>query len=225
MAIKTVAIIPAGGAGTRLGGERPKQFQTLADLPLVVHGLLAFQSSPAISAITLVCPSGDLDFVKERIVDAYGITKATKVLAGGKERQDSVREGIKALEPDCEIVVIHDGARPLVTPVLIERSVDAAWRDGAVTVGVPVCDTVKEVDGQGLVVRTVSRAGLWLVQTPQAFQAALIREAYRQAYSEGYYATDDATLVERMGKPVRMIMGDHDNIKVTTREDLSLAEK
>jgi 2-C-methyl-D-erythritol 4-phosphate cytidylyltransferase len=223
--MKTVAIIPAGGAGRRMGSGTAKQYLLLDGIPLLVHALRAFQDTPAIHEIFLAVPQADIDRVRRELVEGFGLSKVTRVLAGGAERQDSVGNALSAVGEDREIVVIHDGVRPFVTGELIERVVDGAARFGAVTVGVPVRDTVKAVDPAGQVVRTVPREGLWLTQTPQAFRRELIRQAYERAAAEGFYGTDDASLAERAGIPVRMLSGQGDNIKVTAPEDLALGER
>ena len=218
--MKTIAIIPAGGTGKRMGGRLPKQYLLLAGIPILVHTLMAFQHSPLIDEILLAVPEGDLADVRLDVVQRYDLSRVSLVLAGGKERQDSVRNALAHLRDEHEGIVIHDGVRPFVTADLIERAVAGAKEFGAVTVGVPVRDTVKEVDEAGRVVKTVPREGLWLTQTPQAFRREVILAAYERAAADGFYGTDDASLVERTGIPVRMIPGDVDNIKVTMPEDL-----
>jgi 2-C-methyl-D-erythritol 4-phosphate cytidylyltransferase len=146
------------------------------------------------------------------------------VIPGGKERQDSVRAGIEALDGDAEIVIIHDAVRPFITSALIENCVRAAAAEGAATVGVPVKDTVKEVGPDGRILRTCDRSLLWFTQTPQVFRRDIIENAHRAAVRDGFRGTDDTSLVERLGIAVRMIRGDYGNIKITTPEDLILAE-
>jgi 2-C-methyl-D-erythritol 4-phosphate cytidylyltransferase len=222
--MKTVAIIPAGGAGRRMGGGVPKQFLPLSGIPLLVRTLQAFQRSPLIDEIFLAVPEGDIPAVRQGIVEGHGLSKIGLVLAGGSERQDSVGNALMHVRDDHRIVLVHDGVRPFVAAELIRRVVAAAEEHGAAAVGVPVRDTVKAVSAAGVVVKTVDREGLWLTQTPQAFHRQIILAAYAKAAQEGFSGTDDASLVERMGIPVRMIPGDHDNIKVTTAEDLVLGE-
>lgn len=222
--MKTIAIIPAGGAGKRMGGSVPKQYLSLDGIPLLVHSLRAFQSSPLIDEIFLVVPEGDIPDVRRDLVQRYRISKVSLVLHGGRERQDSVRNALAHLRDEHEGIVIHDGVRPFVTVELIDQVVTLGREFGAVTVGLPIRDTVKAVDAEGGVVRTVSREGLWLTQTPQAFRREVLLAAYAKAEADGFYGTDDASLVERMGTPVRMINGDTDNIKVTIPEDLVQGE-
>jgi 2-C-methyl-D-erythritol 4-phosphate cytidylyltransferase len=220
MRMKTVAIIPAGGAGKRMESGIPKQYLPLAGIPVLVHTLQAFQRSAVIDEIFLTVPEQDIPEVRREMVLKYDISKVILVLAGGAQRQDSVRNALFHVREEHGIVLVHDGVRSFVSGELIDRAVAAAGECGAVAVGVPVKDTVKEVDAAGWVKKTVSREGLWLTQTPQAFHRSIIVNAYQRAASDGFYGTDDASLVERMGIRVRMIPGDCDNIKLTTPEDL-----
>lgn len=222
--MKTVAIIPAGGMGRRMGNGIPKQYLPLAGIPIIVHTLKAFQQSPVVDEIFLVVPEGDIPEVRQEIIDKYGLSKVGLVLPGGKERQDSVRNALYHVTDEHGIVVVHDGVRPFVSGDLIGRAVEAAREFSAVTVGVPVKDTVKEVTAAGWVKKTVKRDGLWLTQTPQAFHRPIIVAAYEKAAADGFYGTDDASLVERTGIAVLMIPGESDNIKVTTPEDLLLGD-
>lgn len=224
-AMKTVVIIPAGGAGRRMGGGIPKQYLSLAGIPILVHTLRRFQGSPVVDEIYLVVPEGDISEVRLNVVERYDFSKISLVVAGGRERQDSVRNALVHVRDEHEIVLVHDGVRPFVTKALIEQVVAGAKEFGAVALGVPVRDTVKRTDSAGRVVKTIQREGLWLVQTPQAFRSTAILAAYERAWADGFYGTDDASLVERTGITVRMIRGDADNIKVTTPEDLERGER
>ena len=215
---------PRRGCRETEGGCVPKQYLSLAGIPILVHTLRVFQSSPLIDEILLVVPEGDIPDVRRDLVQRYRISKVSLVLHGGRERQDSVRNALAHLRDEDGWIVIHDGVRPFITEDLIERAVAEARKFGAVTVGVPIRDTVKAVDAAGGVVRTVSREGLWLTQTPQAFRREVIIAAYTKAEEDGFYGTDDASLVERTGIPVRMIPGDVDNIKVTMPQDLVRGE-
>jgi 2-C-methyl-D-erythritol 4-phosphate cytidylyltransferase len=223
--MKTVVIIPAGGTGRRMGGEIPKQYLSLAGVPILIHTLKEFQRSPFIDEIFLVVPKGDVANIRRDLVERYDLSSVSLVVAGGSERQDSVSNALMHVRDEHEIVMIHDGVRPFVTGALIERAVAGAKEFGAVALGIPVRDTVKGADAAGRVVKTVQREGLWLVQTPQAFRREVILAAYQRAAADGFYGTDDASLVERMGIPVRMIPGDADNIKVTAPEDLVRGER
>jgi 2-C-methyl-D-erythritol 4-phosphate cytidylyltransferase len=222
--LKTVAIIPAAGAGARMRGSRAKQFLDLCGRPLLVVTLEKFQVSSAIDRIILVAPPGDLDFCQREVIERYNLNKVAKVVAGGKRRQDSVRMGIEASEGDYGLVLIHDGVRPLVHPQLIDRVAAAARENRAVITGLPAKETVKEIDKNGLVVKTYNRQKVWLVQTPQVFRYEDITTAHRQALEEKWEEiTDDAFLVEKMGIPIKVVEGSEDNIKVTTPYDMELA--
>jgi 2-C-methyl-D-erythritol 4-phosphate cytidylyltransferase len=223
--MKTIAIIPAGGTGRRMGGEIPKQYLLLAGIPILAHTLSAFQRSPLVDEVILAVPEGDIAEVRRAVVERYGFSRVRLVIAGGKERQDSVRNALAHVRDGHAVILVHDGVRPFVTEDLIARVVAGAKKYGAVSAGVPVRDTVKEADEAGRVVKTVPRDGLWLTQTPQAFRRGVILAAYERAAADGFYGTDDASLVERTGIPVRMIPGDQDNIKVTTPEDLARGER
>ncbi len=222
--MKTLAIIPAGGAGRRMGGGVPKQYLLLAGVPVIVRTLQAFQSAPTIDDIYLVVPEGDIPDVRQEIVAINGLSKVSMVIAGGVERQNSVRNALLHVCDDHEIILVHDGVRPFISADLIRNVVTAAVEFGAATVGVPVKDTMKEVRADGTIVKTISREGMWLTQTPQAFQRPIILAGYEKAVQEGFFGTDDASVVERMGVPVRMILGASDNIKLTTPEDLVRGE-
>lgn len=222
--MKTAAIIPAGGTGKRMPGRLSKQYLLLDGIPVLAHTLRIFQCSPIVHDIFLVVPQGDIQFVIQTIVKKYEISKVRQVLPGGKERQDSVNNGLGAAGDEHDIVIIHDGVRPFISEDLINLAVIEASRGEAVTIGVPVKDTVKMVNPDGWVIETTSRDCLWLTQTPQVFKREIIKKAYRMAYNDHYYGTDDASLVERIGGHVKMIPGSHDNIKITTKDDLLLAE-
>jgi 2-C-methyl-D-erythritol 4-phosphate cytidylyltransferase len=220
----TVAIVPAAGSGNRMGRELSKQYLSLGGMPLLVHTLNAFDRCPLVDALLVVVPPPDVEAVRSEMLPRWNLKKLAGVIPGGKERQDSVRAGIEALDRETGLVVIHDAVRPFITVRLIENCIRAAVEEGAATVGVPVKDTVKEVGADGRVVRTCDRNLLWLTQTPQAFRRDIIENAHRAALRDGYRGTDDTSLVERLGIAVRMIRGDYGNIKITTPEDLVIAE-
>ncbi len=205
-----------------MGGNVPKQFLPLDGIPVLVHTLRAFQRSPLIDEIFLVVPEADITAASHDIVEEYGLSKVTSVLAGGAERQDSVANALLRVRDDHGIVLVHDGVRPFVTGELIRQVAAAAEKHGAAVAGIPIKDTMKRVGAAGVVVETVDREGLWLAQTPQAFHRQVICAAYEEAALDGFSGTDDASLVERMGVSVRMTPGDHDNIKITTPDDLAL---
>jgi 2-C-methyl-D-erythritol 4-phosphate cytidylyltransferase len=222
--IKTVAIIPAGGSGRRMLSGASKQYLNLNGPPILVHTIRKFQLSAVIDAIFLVVPPGDLDDVRIGVVEKYGLDKVRKILPGGRERQDSVRNGIDALDDAVDIVMIHDGVRPFISDVFIRRSIMGADKNGAVILAVPAKETVKICDAENRVTCTPARERVWVVQTPQTFQRDIIVQAHKRAYQDKFYGTDDAGLVERIGIPVHVIHGSYDNIKITTPDDLVLAE-
>jgi len=222
--MRTVAIVPAAGSGNRMGRELSKQYLSLGGMPLLVHTLNVFEKCPLVDALLVVVPPSDVEAVRTEMLPRWNLKKLAGVIPGGKERQDSVRAGIEALDRETGLVVIHDAVRPFITVGLIENCIRAAAEEGAATVGVPVKDTVKEVAADGRVMRTCDRNLLWLTQTPQAFRRDIIENAHRAAVRDGYRGTDDTSLVERLGIAVRMIRGDYGNIKITTPEDLVIAE-
>lgn len=222
--MRTVAIIPAAGAGARMGSDRAKQFMDFHGKPLLAVTLETFQECQAIGGIIVVVPQGQVEYCAKEIVESHHITKVEKVVIGGVRRQDSVRIGIEASEGHYELILIHDGVRPFVDCSLIEKIVAAGKKERAVITALPVKETVKEVDGNGRVVKTWDRSQLRLVQTPQIFRYEDILKAHQQALREGWEAvTDDALLVEKMGIPVKVIEGSETNIKVTTPHDIDLA--
>jgi 2-C-methyl-D-erythritol 4-phosphate cytidylyltransferase/2-C-methyl-D-erythritol 2,4-cyclodiphosphate synthase len=222
--MRTVAIIPAGGSGKRLGADVAKQYLFLNSMPVLVHTLNVFQKSGAIDDIILVVPKDDLASIRKQIIEKYALTKVSAIVAGGNERQDSVRNGLGAITKPCDVVIVHDGVRPFITGDIIAQVARAAAEEGAASIGVPAKDTIKETTGENIVTTTLPRRNLWQTQTPQAFQYDLLCRAYEAATRDGYYGTDDASLVERMGAPVLMIAGSYENIKITTPEDLIMAE-
>ncbi len=224
MSGQVMAVIPAAGSGTRMGFSRPKQFMDLCGKPLLAATLERFQQCDLIDGIVVVVSEQDITYCTNEIVKQYGLSKVATVVAGGQSRQESVRNGIEAVSNSSMRILIHDGARPLVTPELIERVIKASWRCRAVIPGIPVKDTLKEIDSRGRVVKTVERDMLWVIQTPQIFQGEDIRVAHKKAREEDWEGvTDDAFLIEGMGIPVDVIEGEDTNIKITTMKDLDFA--
>ena len=219
---RTVAIIPSAGMGKRMG-SRQKNYLELLGSPVLARTLEPFEASAMVDAIIIVVPPGDEGFCREKIVDAYGFKKVIDVVGGGRERQDSVENGLKAAQGEYGIVIVHDGARPLVTIDIIEDAIKAAAEDGAAIAGVRVKDTIKETSA-GFVRATLNREALLSVQTPQAFQTEVLKEAFRMAREAGFQGTDESSLVERTGQAVRVVEGSYENIKITTPEDLAVAE-
>lgn len=221
--MSNVAIILAAGQGKRMGAQVNKQYLCLANRPILAHTLAVFESSPVIDGIILVAHRLEVDYCLKEIVAKESAQKVLSVVAGGEQRQDSVYQGLLALPEDCSQVVVHDGARPLVTSELLIQVVDEIRHDLGIICGVPVKDTIKRVDEAQMVVETPPREWLWQVQTPQGFAKEMLLAAYQQAMNEGYYGTDDASLVEHWGGKIKMVMGRYDNLKITTPEDLVMA--
>jgi 2-C-methyl-D-erythritol 4-phosphate cytidylyltransferase len=224
-ASKVTVIVPAAGIGKRMGNAVAKQFLPLGERPLLAHTLLAFQRASEIDEIIPVLSREDMESCLSAIIEQFHITKVKTLVAGGKERQESVLHGIRKLSKDASVVLVHDGVRPFVTPEMIRETVEHAKKGECVTVAVPIKDTIKAVNEQGFVHQTLERDRLWAIQTPQAFPAHVLVRAHEEAASKRRFATDDATLVEQAGFAVRVIMGSYDNIKITTPEDLLLAEE
>jgi 2-C-methyl-D-erythritol 4-phosphate cytidylyltransferase len=215
----TYAIIPAAGRGLRLGLPTPKQFLEFHQKPLLIHTLATIAAAPFIDALVLAVPGDFLIEAQALVADYFGHAPSVTVIAGGKERQDSVWNALQVVPEACDLVLIHDGVRPLVTRQLLEDAWRAAQQTGAVIAAIPATDTVKRVR-DGLVNETLSREEIWLVQTPQVFRCDLLRRAYEESRRCGWSATDDASLVERIGVTVSVVAGDRTNLKITTPEDL-----
>jgi len=219
--MKVGAIIPAAGRGKRIGALVPKQFLEIQGKPLLHHTLTVFASCKLIDYVVLVMPPTDVDEMGEDWLNKYEIVR--KVVVGGEQRQDSVYNGFSSLEEGTDIVVVHDGVRPFTTPQMIIATVEAAQQHGAAITAIPVSDTVKQA-ADGFVKQTVSRDGLWRVQTPQAFQCGLLQQAFKKAKKDSYYGTDEGSLVEYLGERVKIVPGSELNIKITRKEDLVLGE-
>lgn len=218
------AVIVAAGEGKRMGEKVPKPFLPLGGRPLILHTLSRFAASQ-VRKVIVVAAGRELSRCQKLIRSDLQLGGLKCVFqAGGRRRQDSVSEGLTRLDTDCEVVVIHDGVRPFVSPRLIDRCVEEAFQKGAVVVGVPVRDTIKVVSADRQVRETPSRDSLREIQTPQAFRTEIIREAFRRAARDGAEATDDAMLVESLGKSVALLEGQRTNIKITLPEDLLFAE-
>lgn len=218
-----VAIIPAAGQGRRMGAETAKQFLELDGEPILLHTLRRFDACPSIDAIIVALPDGASSAFLQTAARA-GLRKVARVVPGGAERQESVARALACVRPEtAEVVVVHDGVRPFVTPIQIAEVTNRAKIAGAAILALKATETVKEIDELG-VVRTLDRSGIALAQTPQAFRYTWLREAYERARTEGWVATDDASLVERAGHRVEIVEGSPYNIKITRPEDLALAE-
>jgi 2-C-methyl-D-erythritol 4-phosphate cytidylyltransferase len=221
--MKANAIIVSAGKGQRFMEGRKKQYFSLGGKPILAHTLDQFDTCPLIRSILLVVGQEDQDYCLKEIIEKFNYRKISQITPGGKQRQDSVKNGLDALSSHSEIIVIHDGVRPFVTKEMIEDSIRSAIRFGAAIIAMPVKDTIKMAHPDGTVLKTLDRETLYQAQTPQAFQASLIREAYSKAIEDKFVGTDDASLVERLGKKVHILPGSYTNIKITTPEDLLLA--
>jgi 2-C-methyl-D-erythritol 4-phosphate cytidylyltransferase len=210
--MKISAIIPAAGQGTRMGSAIPKQFLLLQGKPILHHTLRAFEASGQVDSVILVVPEKDSAAAKKEWLLGYDIVKKI------------VYNGFQALDADTDVVLVHDGVRPFVTGDMILRAIEAAKNFGAAITAIPVNDTIKLADADGFVEKTVDRSGLWRVQTPQAFQYAVLNEAFQKAVQDSYYGTDEGSLLEYAGKKVKIIEGSEMNIKITRQEDLILGE-
>ena len=230
------AVLVAGGRGRRMahpngatphagGPARPKQFLSLAGRPILTHTIERFEAAEEIGRIIIVVPPGTEETCADEMVRPFGFHKVTAIVAGGEERQDSVAHGLAALPDDVEWVAVHDGVRPCVTPEQIAAVIEAAARfDGAV-LAVPLKDTPKQVGADGVIQQTIPRSQIWLAQTPQVFRRTLLQEAHARAAADGVLGTDDAALVERLGYRVTVVEGSYANIKITTPDDLPVAER
>ena len=207
-----------------MGGNLPKQYLTVSGVPLLVYPLRILNSTEAIAEIILAVPESDLDYCQDSIVQGFGINKVSRVVAGGRRRQDSVRQALSAVASSYEYVLIHDAARPFVTVDMVNEAVTTAFQVGGAIVAIPMPDTVKRVDGNGLVQETLRRDPLWLIQTPQVFRLSWLIEAHRFAEERDLEVTDDAALIEQLGYPVSVVQGNSTNIKITRPEDLQLGE-
>lgn len=215
------AVIAAGGSGTRMGGNVPKQFVRIGGIPIIVRTLLKFETCSDIDEIIVVVRDCDIETVKI-LLDEYKITKRTRIVKGGATRQASVLNGINAASG--RFVFIHDAARPFVTPEQISEVVSETHRFGAATLGVPIKDTLKTVKKDGMISETVDRENKYSIQTPQGFEIEMIRAAHREAERKGVSVTDDCALAELSGASVKVVEGSSLNIKLTTPEDIILAE-
>jgi 2-C-methyl-D-erythritol 4-phosphate cytidylyltransferase len=214
-------LVPAGGIGARLGTRVPKQFLALGGEPVLVATVRHFRRHPRVAAIVVAAPESHLDRTR-RLLRGRGAP--VTVVAGGATRQESVARALDAAPAAADVVVVHDAVRPFLTRALIDAVIAAAQAEGAAICALPIAETVKRVH-DGLVQETLEREGLWAVQTPQAFRAAVLREAHDKARRDGFVGTDEAMLVERQGHRVRVVQGLPDNVKITTPADLRRARR
>ncbi|MDO8885979.1 2-C-methyl-D-erythritol 4-phosphate cytidylyltransferase [Candidatus Oleimmundimicrobium sp.] len=218
-----VAIVVAAGKSSRMKMGRSKQYLLLLGKPVLTHTLSVFEDCSAIDRVILLVNSNDVEFCQKEIVEKHGFKKVLKVAEGGEKRQDSVYNGLCLLPPTAEITLVHDGARPFVTSEILIKAISSLEGWHGVVVGVPAKDTIKVVDNDKIS-KTLLRKNIWCAQTPQVFLTSILIEAYEKAKKDSFCGTDDSMLVERLGYKVRMIMGSYDNIKITTQEDLEVAE-
>lgn len=227
------AIVLAAGAGKRMQSAVAKQYMLLDGKPIIWYALNAFEKSEQIQQVILVVGAGEIPFCREEIVEKFGFTKVKEIVEGGAERYLSVWEGLKCLEPEeGNFVFVHDGARPFVTEAIIRDAYEAVREYGACVVGMPVKDTIKVVDEEDFAVQTPNRKTLWAVQTPQVFEELLIYKSYEEVVqnleelkAKGIEITDDAMVVETVSnRKVKLIKGSYENIKITTPEDILVAQ-
>ena len=224
--MKSTAIVLAAGQGKRMNSKVQKQFLLIKGKPVLYYSLSCFQNSREIEEIIVVTGKDSINFCKQEIIEAYGFSKVKAVIAGGRERYDSVYAGLCACD-DSDYVFIHDGARPFLTEDMIRRGKEAVLASGACVIGMPSKDTIKIADENGMVASTPSRSLVWNIQTPQIFSYAAIREAYERARQQNMAdITDDAMVMERFGNTkIKLVEGSYENIKITTPEDILVAEK
>ena len=213
-------VVPAAGVSQRMGGER-KQFLSLAGEPVLLRAVRPFLAQSGVRAVVVALPADQVEPAPSWLIDR---DDRIAVIEGGETRRDSVWAGLQALPKDLDVVVVHDGARPLVSPDVVARCIAVAGGGVGAVAGYPAVDTMKHVDGAGGVTGTPERSSLWHAQTPQAFPRGQILEAYRRAVEEDWPATDDAGLIERIGGAVIMVESSPTNLKITCREDVAVAE-
>ena len=222
------ALVLAGGSGSRMGGRVKKQFLELAGRPLLYYSMKCFQDSPLIGRIILVSSPDSVGYCRTQIVEKYGFTKTAAIVPGGAQRYDSVYAGLCACREaaEDELVFVHDSARPFVTEEMLQRCFHAAQKNGACSAGMPSKDTVNLTDADGVVQMVPDRKNVWIVQTPQVFRLELLKKAHESLRSRNMEGiTDDVAVVRSaLGVPVQMVQGDYRNIKITTPEDLIVAE-
>ncbi len=220
------AIVLSAGQGKRMGASVQKQYIELEEKPVIYYTIKAFQDSAVIDDIVMVVGKGQESYVKDEIITRYGFTKVTTIVEGGKERYDSVWEGLKAIEKEDGYVFIHDGARLFVNEDILRRGYETVEKHKACVAGMPSKDTVKLVDDQTFAKETPERKYVWIIQTPQIFETSLIKEAYKKVMQGSCInVTDDAMVVEQtMNIPVKLFEGSYENIKITTPEDLDIAK-
>lgn len=217
-------VIVSAGRGSRMKADINKQFLKLQNKEVIAHTIDKFYNNENIGEIIVVVREDEAEFFKINIIEKYGY-KNIKIAFGGSERQDSVYNGLKMVDENCKIVLIHDGARPFVNNETIDSAIESAKENKCVIVGVPVKDTIKVIDENNDVCDTPDRSTLWSIQTPQVFDYSLIMKAHEKAREDNYYGTDDSMLMEYFGQKVKVVEGSYNNIKITTPEDLKIGEE
>jgi len=217
---KLSVVIPAGGQGLRMGAKVPKQFIELKGRPIIHHTIAVFEALDWVDEIILCVPEAEVSHVQNEMANRAKV----KVVVGGEERQDSVYNGLKAIGKSSGFVAVHDGVRPFITEEIIKTVYEAAKKFGAAVAAIPVNDTLKRADNEGLLQENIERENLWRMQTPQIFKTELLLEAMEKAQIESFYGTDEGSLIQFIGKPVKFILGSEFNIKITRPEDLILGE-
>lgn len=221
---KVSAIIVAAGSGKRIGGSVKKQYLEIKKKPILIYSLERFQHCVDVKDIILVAPKSDIPKLKNIIFNEFNLSKVSNIVAGGSERYHSVLEGLKVVADDTEFVAVHDGVRPLVTVEKISQVIRAAKKYGSAILGVKPKETIKSVESD-FVKKTVNRDLLISVQTPQVFKKEILVTAYHHAFKSQQFGTDDSAMVEKLGNRIFVVPGDYENIKITSVEDLLIAEK
>ena len=219
--MSVLAIVPAAGVGTRMGGETPKQFLSIEGTPIFVYTLRKLASAQVLDEIFLAVRFGEMERVQQ-VVDGERLGRPLRLTGGGGTRQETVARALEAAPQSTEVVLVHDAVRPFVTAEMVQKVVEAARSDGAAILGIPSVDTIKQVEHE-VILGTIPRERIALAQTPQAFRFSLFREAVDRALADGFQGTDEASLVERLGERVTVLMGSDRNIKITKPSDLPLA--
>lgn len=218
------AIIVAAGKGIRMKGTMLKQYLDLSGRPVLAHSIMTFDSCGLVDEIFLVIPKKDVEYCQNKILSLLDLNNQINLVCGGAKRQDSVYNGLQAINKNTDTVVIHDGVRPFIQPEELKECILGSKKNGACILGTPASDTLKRVDKSDIIETTLSRENIWLAQTPQVFRFDLILKAHETARRDGYVGTDDASLVERLGEDVKIINGGRFNIKITKKEDLAIAK-
>lgn len=221
---KIAVLIPAAGQGKRMGSSVKKPYLMLTDKPILSHTIERFERNSAVDDIFVIVHEADFESCNNNVLDPYRYKKVRGLIPGGETRQASVFNGLSALADDVDYVIIHDGVRPFINDEIIAKCLEATAEWGASVAAVPVKETIKFCNEDHFIVETLDRKLLWRVQTPQVFRKTLIETAHKKAIQESNDAPDDATLVERLGSPIKLVMGSYRNVKLTTPEDMRFAE-